>query len=162
MRYRVVTLAIMISVSFILTGLAQTQSYSATIVTHYPAGSIAPSRVTETRREANGHLFETRVVESPSVNGGWALVSASERESVQQGGHIIHVLERFFVPDVSGGRRLSQITEVQTTTLPGGNLQTIRTLSEVDINGHQQMVRREVQDSVRINASTSRTKTAVS
>lgn len=161
MRYRITALAIILFALILvgLTGAAQTQNYNAISENRSLAGAFAPSRVTETRAEANARIVETRVVESQSVNGGWALVTATERETVSENGHAAHVLERFFVPDASGRRRLSQTVETDMVTQAGGEVQTIRTVSVVDVNGRSQTARREVQNVVPINASISRTKT---
>lgn len=156
MTYRMTAIATVVF-SFILTGAAQTHSQEARTETRPLIGAFAPSRVTEARTETNGRIVETRVVESPSVNGGWKLVTATERETLLQNGIAVHVQERVFVSDASGRRRLSQITETHALARADGEVQTIRTVSVADGNGRLQTVRRELQNVVPVNASVSRT-----
>lgn len=132
--------------------LAQGQNYTAAPPTReLPTRS---ARITQTRSEANGRTLETRVIEVPSINGGYVLLSATERETVQQDSNKVRMVERLFVPDADGRRQLYQVTQAETTTLPEGGKKTVRTISYADLDGRLQTVRSDIEETVPMSAST--------
>lgn len=131
---------------------AQMSTYSATTDTHDSTWNTS-TRVKQTRVEAEGRTIETQVVEEPSINGGYALVTEIEKETVQVRPGTIRVVERLYARDQDGRRQLSRVSEVETTTVPGRS-KTLRTNYESDVNGHLQAMERETEESIPLNAST--------
>ena len=60
---------------------AQTTTYSAVTETQDSTWNRS-TRVQETHVDANGRIIETQVVERPSINGGYALGTATEKETI--------------------------------------------------------------------------------
>ena len=143
-------------------GFAEGQQSGITVTnTRNLSGYANSQRITETRSEANGVALQTRVTEVPSINGGYALFSATERETVRVNADTVREVERSFFLDGNGERRLSQVTESVTTTLPGGREKTVHTTYNLDPDGHPHLARRQDQESTAINATTKQTTTSV-
>jgi hypothetical protein len=119
------------------------------------------TRVKQTRVESNGRTIETQVVEAPSINGGYGLASATEKETIHDGPNTVRVVERWYTPDADGHRRLSEITEAETTIVPGKRTTIIRTRYDIDLDGHLQPMERDIEESIPLTASTTQTTTAV-
>lgn len=78
-------------------------------------GATNPTRVIESRTQSAGGLLETRITEARSINGGYAPISVSERETVQLDASSVRVVQRVFAINPDGKRTLSQVTEEKRT-----------------------------------------------
>jgi hypothetical protein len=107
-------------------------------------GATNPTRVIESRTQSAGGLLETRITEARSINGGYAPISMSERETVQLDASTVRVVQRVFAINPDGKRTLSQVTEEKRTKTPDGE-NVERTTSNSDVNGHLQVVQRDVE-----------------
>jgi hypothetical protein len=141
--------------------MAQIPTDSSTTETHSTAWNWS-TRVQRSRVEANGRIIETQVVEAPSINGGYALQSSTERETIYEGPDTIRIVERWYAPDAEGHARLSRVTETRTTTAPGKSPSTSRVSYDAEWNGHLREMEREVQESVSLSASTKQTTSTLS
>ncbi len=146
--------------AFMWIPVAQAQVYGATTETRDLIWNRS-ERVTDSRTQVNGRTFETQVVEAASINGRQELVSAIEIETFQESADTVRVVQRSFAADAYGRRRLSRITEVETTKLSGGQERTIRTTSDIDLNGHPQVVGRDLEESTPLDATRKRIMTTV-
>jgi hypothetical protein len=134
---------------------AQISTYGATTDSHDSTWNRS-RRVKQTRVVADDRTIETKVVEEPSINGGYALLTATEKETIQVRTDTIRVVERLYVRDQNGHRQLSRMAETETTTVPGKNKTTVRTWYESDVNGNLKAMERQTEESIPLNASTNR------
>jgi hypothetical protein len=148
-------------IALVWSASAQTTTYSA-ITESQESTWNRSTRVKETRVEANGRTIETQIVEEPSINGGHVLKTATEKETIHDTSNIVRVVERWYVPDGDGQRRLSRISESETVTVPGANKTTIRTTYESDLDGHLREVAHETEESTPLNASANKTVSTLS
>jgi hypothetical protein len=96
-------------IALVWSASAQTTTYSA-ITESQESTWNRSTRVKETRVEANGRTIETQIVEEPSINGGYVVKTATEKETIHDTPNIVRVVERWYVPDGDGQRRLSRIS----------------------------------------------------
>ncbi len=136
---------------------AQIPTYDATTEV-YDSTWNSSTRVRQTRVEANGQRVETQVLEAPSMNGGYSLVTATDKETMQDGPGVVRIVERRYVSNADGRRQLSRIVEV-VTTVHDGHQTTVRITHVTDLDGHLHAMEREVEESVVLNASTRQTVT---
>lgn len=125
-------------------------------------GTMNPTRTTATRTEQDGRTIETRRVESPSMNGGYAPLVETEQQTIQLSPNATTVVTRQYSRDINGNRWLQGITEEQRSTVPGGGERVVRTTSSADVNGSLQVTEREVQESVTTGENTRQTTSTVS
>jgi hypothetical protein len=84
-----------------------------------------------------------------------------ETETVRVSATIMRTTTRTFARDGSGTKTLSQITEEEKQTLPGGDSKVVRTTSNPDANGNLQLVQRENQETRKTSPDVQETKTTV-
>ena len=142
-------------IALVWSASAQTTTYSA-ITESEGSTSNRSTRARETRVEENGRTIETQIVEEPSVNGGYVLKTATEKETIHDASNMVRVVERWYVPDGDGQRRLSRISESETT-VSAANQTTIRTTYESDLDGHLREVAHNTEESTPLNASANQT-----
>jgi hypothetical protein len=143
-------------IALVWSASAQTTTYSAITESQESTWSRS-TRVNETRVESSGRTVEQQIVADPSINGGYVLKTAMEKETIHDKPNIVRVVERWYVPDADGQRRLSRISESETATVPGANKTTIRTTYESDLEGHLREVAHETEESTPLNASANKT-----
>ncbi len=151
---------VLLALGIISSASAQITTYRATTETQDLAWNRS-TRIEQTRVEANGRTVETRVVEAPSINGGYTVVSTTEKETIRDGADNIRVVERCYAPDVNGRRQLAWTSEAETTVSPGEGKTTIRTTYDTDVNGNLQVTQREIERSTSMDASTDQTASTV-
>src|SRR5207253_2469485 len=100
-----------------------------------------------------------QTLERRAVNGGYEPYLDVETESVRVDATTTRTVERSFARDPDGQKHLTQVTEKETRTVPGGEQRVVRTISNPDVNGHLQIVRRESQDAKQISSSVRETRT---
>ena len=111
-------------------------------------GATGPTRVIVTRTEQDGRTIQTRIVEGPSINGGYAPLIETEQQTTRLNPNAAIVVKRQYFRDSNGNRQLLEVTEEQRSTAAGGREAVVRTTSRADVNGHLQVVEREVQETV--------------
>jgi len=128
---------------------AQNQPQVSRSVTEFrdPTGATSPSQVIETRRQEDGRTVETRVVEAPSINGGYQPISGTERETIRIDTNTVRVVQRWF-SSWAGERQLFQVSEEERRTEPGGRESVTRTISTMDAAGYWNVQERDIEESV--------------
>jgi hypothetical protein len=117
------------------------------------SGATSPNRVVVTRTEQDGRTIETRTVEEPSIDGGYATSIETEQKTIQLSPNTTSVVLQYS-RDRNGNRRLLEVTEEQRSTSADGRETVVRTTSTADVNEsqyirpHLQVVQREVQETV--------------
>ena len=125
-------------------------------------GAASPRRVIVTRTEQDGRTIETRVIEGPSINGGYALLSETEQQTIQLNPNAITVVTRQYSRDANGNRQLLGVTEEQRSTAATGQETILRTTSSADLNGRLQVDQRELQETVPTSDGTWQTTSTIS
>jgi hypothetical protein len=116
-------------------------------------GATSPNRVVVRRTEQDGRMIETRTVEEPSIDGGYATSIETEQQTIQLSPDTTSVVLQYS-RDRNGNRRLLDVTEEQRSTSADGRETVVRTTSTADVNesqyirAHLQVVQREVQETV--------------
>jgi hypothetical protein len=137
------------------TAWAQDQAQTSRTVTESSEANStnSPARVIETRSREDGRTVETRVVEAPSINGGYAPISDSERETIQVDANTVRVVQRWF-SSWSGERQLFQVSEEERHTEPGGRESVTRTISTKNAGGYWNVQERDIEESVSTDPDT--------
>jgi hypothetical protein len=95
------------------------------------------------------------------IDGSFQPFQDVETETVQVNATTTRVSTRTFVRDANGAKTLSQVTEEDRQTLPGGNSNVVRTTSTPGTNGNLQLVEREVQNTTKTGPDSQETRTTV-
>ncbi len=131
---------------------------TSTINSIDPTGNTSPTRTIVTRSEQYGRTVERRRIEGPSINGGYALIIETEQQTIRVNPNTVTVVTRQYSPDSNGNPQLVQVTEEQRSTNAGGGETVVRTTSSsADLDGHLQVIQREVQETVPTGADTKQT-----
>jgi len=144
------------------TAWAQGQPQASRTVTefHDATGAQSPARVIETQRQDDGRKVETRIVEAPSINGGYEPISETERETLRIDANTVRIVQRWF-SSWAGQRQPFQVTEEERRTEPGGRESVVRTTSILDVSGRWQVQERDIEETVSTAPDTRETKKTV-
>src|SRR5216683_5278901 len=123
---------------------AEPQAWTKTTESH-PA-NLNPTRTTESHQGSSKDSVDKQSVERLGADGHYEPYYDIEKESVQVNGTTVRTIERTFARDASGQRILTQVTEEEKQSLTAGDEKVVRTTSDADLDGHLQVVRREVTD----------------
>ena len=83
-------------------------------------GAVSPRRVIVTRTEQDGRTIETRIVEGPSINGGYAPLIETEQQTIQLNSNTATVVTSQYSRDANGNRQLLGVIEEQRSTATDG------------------------------------------
>jgi hypothetical protein len=136
------------------------KSWSAT-TEQRGSGNTNPTRTAETHREADGRTVDKQAVERIGPDGRYEPYLDIEKESVKVDASTIRVTQRTFGRDSEGNRVLTQVTEEEKRTSQGGDVKSVRTISDPDANGRLQVVQREIQETKNSRPGVEDTKTTV-
>src|SRR5579872_7536868 len=141
--------------SFPRAGIAQTtsgdQSWTSTNQQGSPDGNINPTRTRASHTETSDRKSDSTSVERVGPDGSYIPYSDTEKETVRVNETTSRTIERTYGRDPDGNRTLIQERQEETRSLPGGEQQVTRTLSNPDGNGKLQVIQRESEDSKQIS-----------
>ena len=137
------------------------KSWTTTSQQGDPSGSVNPTRTRQTHSEVNGRTIDKTIVEALGPDGRYVPYSETERESVRVNDSTVRNVERTYGNNSDGHRTLTQETQEESRSLPGGEQKITRTTSTPDGNGSLQVARRELVDSKQVSAGVRDTKTTV-
>jgi hypothetical protein len=128
--------------------LAQTdeKSWTGTDQQQSSSGNWNPTRTSTTHKESDGRTVDTRSLQRLGPDGSYVPYLDTQKETVRVNATTTRTIERSFGRDPDGGKKLMQVTEEETRTLPGGEQKVVRTISNSDVNGQLQVIRRELQN----------------
>ena len=142
-----------------------------------PPSSAAPSSWTATTESQSGNINPTRTIESHTQSGNRTLDKQSlqrrgpdghfepyqdiEKETVQLDATSVRTVTRTFGRDANGVKTLVQLTEEEKHTVPGGDSNVVRTISNPDGNGKLQLIQRQIEETKRTSADVEETKTTM-
>jgi hypothetical protein len=142
-------------------GAQASESKSWTTTTESHTANTNPTRTTESHRQSGKDTVDSQSVECLGVDGHYEPYFDVEKESVQVNDTTTRTVERTFGRDGSGHKLLTQVTEEEKQSLPGGGEKVVRTTSNADLDGHLRVVQREVADTKKISPDVQEKKTTV-
>ena len=157
-------LVLFILVSFVSAQTSDNQapeSKSWTTTTESHTADANPTRTTESHRESGKDSVDSQTVERLGPDGHFEPYFDIEKESIQVNDTTIRTVERTFARDESGHKILKQVTEEEKRSLPAGQENVVRTTSNADLDGHLQLMQREVSDIRRVSPDLQEKKTTV-
>lgn len=119
------------------------------------------TRTNDSHTRSGNQTLDTHSVERIGPNGGYEPYLDTETESVKVNATTTRTIQRTFTRGPDGERVLSQVTEEEQQSLPGGESKVVRTTSNPDINGSMQLVRREVENTKPTSPNAQETHTTV-
>ena len=126
-----------------------------------PNGAANPYRTSTTHTEVNGHLIDKTIVEVRGPDGRYVPYSQTERESVKVNDSTTRTTERNYGTDANGQQVLTQQTQEEKKTSPGGDSNVVRTVSNPDANGSLQVVQQTLVNTKQIAPGSTDTNTTV-
>ena len=135
------------------------QSWTAT--TESQTANTNPTRTTESHSQSGNRTVDNQSVERLGPNGHYEPYLDTEKESVQVTPTTTRTVVRTFGRDGSGQKILTQVTEEERQSLPGGNEKLVRLTSDSNLDGRLQVVRREIAETKKTSPDVQETKTTV-
>ncbi|MGA9307562.1 MAG: hypothetical protein WBW31_19340 [Candidatus Sulfotelmatobacter sp.] len=137
------------------------QSWTASSQQGRPGGNLNPTRTNEAHTEADGRVVDKTSVETLGPDGRYVPYSDTEKESHRISDTTVQSIERTFARDSDGHRILIQERQEESRSLPGGEREVTRTISNPDANGRLQVVQRELEDSKQLSPGSRVTNTTL-
>lgn len=137
------------------------KSWSASSQEQSASGNVNPTRTQQSHEVENGRVVDKESTERLGPDGRYVPYLDVEKESVKVDANTTKTINRTFTRDSDGRRTLSQVTEEETRSLPGGGQHSTLTTSNPDANGQLQVVQREIQDTKQISPDIKETRTTV-
>ena len=137
------------------------QSWTAT--TESKPSDANPTRTTQTHKENGNRTVDTQSVQRLGPDGRYEPYYDIETESVRVNDTTTKTITRTFARDANGQKSLTQVTEEDKESLPGGGEKMVRATKNPDLEGHLSIVQREVSDTRKTgpNLQDQETKTTV-
>ena len=144
---------------------AEEQTNSWTATTDLKSDDLIPERipvrVIESHSQNGNRTIDKRTIQIQGVDGRLVPYQEIETETLQVDTTTVRTTMRTFGRDVNGARSLSQVTEEEKHTLPGGDLSVLRNTFNPDVNGKLQPVQREMVETKAIGKDEEETNTTV-
>jgi len=134
------------------------QSWTKTGESHDGLGTL---RTVESHTNNGDRISDTHSVQQRLADGRYQTSVETSKETIRVNSSTVRTITRTFGPDGSGGKRLLEITEDETQSLPDGGSRLVRTTSRTDQNGNLKQVQREVGETRKVSADTEETTTTV-
>lgn len=120
-----------------------------------------PTRTTESHTQSGNRTIDKQSTERLGMDGHFEPFQDIETETVKVDAHTVRTTTRAFAPDGEGAKTLVQVTEEERRISPGGNSNSVRTVSNPDANGGFQVVQRQVKETKQVGKGVEETKTTV-
>lgn len=144
-----------------LPAFSQDNSWSSTSQQSDGAGSLNPTRTTQSHTQGGGHVVDKTSVEAVGPDGRYVPYSDTEKESVQVDANTTRTIERTFGRGPDGKRTLIQQSETESRKLTDGESSSVRTTASPDADGGLQTTRREETDSKQLSPGVQQRNTTV-
>ncbi len=119
------------------------------------------SRTTESHRKSGNRTVDKQRIEFLGPNGGYQPAVETETETVEVDATTTRTLVRTYQFDANGQRTLARVSEQEARTTASGGVRTENKVSASDVNGHFQVIRREVADTKTVRPGVEETKSTV-
>ena len=121
-----------------------------------------PSRMTESHTKSGNRSVDKQSLEVLGPDGRYEHFSDTETETTQVDATTTRTAVRTYRWDANGQQRyLVQVTEEEARSSASGDAEVVRTTSNSDVNGHLQVVEREVSDMKRTSPDAEETRATV-
>ena len=120
-----------------------------------------PVRIIESHSQNGNRTFDKQSVEIRGTDGHLEPYQDIENETLQLDATTVRTTTRMFGQDANGMKALVQVTEEEKHTLPGGDSNVIRMISNPDLNGRLQPVQREIVETKRPGTDTEETNVTI-
>ncbi len=134
---------------------------SWTATTESQSDNVNPTRTTESHTRNGNRTLDSQSIQRRGTDGHFEPYQDIEKETVKVDATTMRTTTRAFARDADGAKILMQITEEEKHTLPGGDSNVVRSISNPDVNGKLQMVQRQVEETKKISKAVEDTKTTV-
>src|SRR5207245_4006913 len=108
---------------------------------------------------SGNRTVDTQSIQRRGTDGNFEPYQDIEKETVKVDATTERTITRAFARDASGGKTLVQVTEEEKHTLPGGDSNVIRSVSNPDLSGKLQLVQRQVEQTKKISKGVEEKKT---
>jgi hypothetical protein len=136
-----------------------TNSWSATTESH--SGNVNPTRTIESHTQSGNRTLDRQSLQRPGSDGHFEPYQDIEKETVQLDATSVRTTTRTFGRDANGAKTLVQVTEEEKRTLPGGDSNVVRAISNPDGNGKLQLIQRQVEETRRASEDVEETTTTM-
>jgi len=136
-----------------------TNSWSATTESH--SGSVNPTRTIESHTQSGNRTLDRQSLQRPGSDGHFEPYQDIEKETVQLDATSVRTTTRTFGRDANGAKTLVQVTEEEKRTLPGGDSNVVRAISNPDGNGKLQLIQRQIEETRRASEDVEETTTTM-
>jgi hypothetical protein len=120
-----------------------------------------PSRTTESHTSSGNRTVDKQKIEILGPNGTYQPASETETETIQVDANTTRTVVRTYQWDGNGQRTLARIADQESRTTTAGGVHTENKISTSDVDGHVQLVRREVADTKTVSPGVEETKSTV-
>jgi hypothetical protein len=134
---------------------------SWTTTTESQNGDLNPTRTIERHTQSGNRTLDTRAVQLRGADGRFEPYQDIETETVQVDATTVRTTTRTFGRDANGTKTLVQVTQDEKHTLPGGNSNVVRSISNPDADGKLQLVQREIEQTTKTGENVEETKKTV-
>src|SRR5258708_2936394 len=134
-------------------------SWTARTESH--SGNLDPTRTIESHTQSGNRTLDKQSLQRRGSDGQFEPYQDIEKETVQLDATSVRTITRTFGRDANGAKTLAQVTEEEKHTLPGGDSNVVRTISNPDGNGKFQLIQREIKETKRTSADVEETKTTM-
>src|SRR6202047_2134689 len=123
--------------------------------------NATPTRPIESHTESGNSTLDQQSLQRRGSDGHFESYQYVETETVQLDASSVRTITRTFGRDANGAKTLVQVTEEEKHTLPGGDSNIVRTISNPDGNGNLQLIQRQIEETKKTSADVEETKTTM-
>lgn len=134
---------------------------SWTTTTENSQANANPARTMESHSKSGNRSEDKQRVEVLGPNGRYQPDSEIEKETIRVDENTTRTVVRTYTWDGNGQKKLAQQSEEESHTAASGEAHVVRTTSNSDVNGHLQVVQREVAETKKTGPDAQETKTTV-
>src|ERR1019366_2729604 len=136
-----------------------TNSWTAT--TESQSGNVNPTRTIENHTQSGNRTLDKQSLQRRGADGHFEAYQDVEKETVQLDATSVRTITHTFGRDANGAKTPVQVTEEEKHTLPGGDSNVVRTISNPDGNGKLQLIQRQIEETKKTSADVEETKTTM-
>jgi hypothetical protein len=134
---------------------------SWTATTESQSANVNPTRTIESHTQSGNRTLDKQSLQRRGSDGQFEPYQDIEKETVQLDATSVRTITRTFGRDANGAKTLVQVTEEEKRTLPGGDSNVVRTISNPDGNGMLQLIQRQIEETKKTSADVEETKTTM-
>jgi len=134
-------------------------SWTATTESH--SDNLNPTRTIESHTQSSTRTLDKQSLQRRGSDGQFEPYQHIEKETVELDATSVRTTTRTFGRDANGAKTLVQVIEEEKHTLPGGDSNVVRAISNPDGNGKLQLIQRQIEETKRTGGDVEETDTTV-